>query len=233
MPVISFVSSKGGAGKTTSAIILGTALARKHSVTMIDADENLVLNAWANQSPEAIEHIDVWAQGDEYAIHDTISRARDNSEYVIVDTKGTVSRLNAFIIGESDLVILTTGEDFAEAKEMLKTANDIQLEGRAMRRNIPIMGLFTRVRGGNKSILARETNSEVRESLDCFDVEIPFLTAFACLHRDGGSIWDYPKGSMANVDTAIEVAELFALNVKAALEWLNDDEDTEEGRNYG
>lgn len=38
MAVISFASSKGGAGKTTSAIILGTELAEGATVIMIDAD---------------------------------------------------------------------------------------------------------------------------------------------------------------------------------------------------
>lgn len=38
MRVISFASSKGGGGKTTSAIILGTELAEGASVIMIDAD---------------------------------------------------------------------------------------------------------------------------------------------------------------------------------------------------
>ncbi len=38
MPVISFASSKGGAGKTTSAIILATELAQGTDIVLIDAD---------------------------------------------------------------------------------------------------------------------------------------------------------------------------------------------------
>ena len=38
MPVISFATSKGGAGKTTSTIVLGTELAEATDVIIIDAD---------------------------------------------------------------------------------------------------------------------------------------------------------------------------------------------------
>ena len=40
MPTIAFVSQKGGAGKTTSAFLLSTALAKLYDVTVIDADPN-------------------------------------------------------------------------------------------------------------------------------------------------------------------------------------------------
>ncbi|RYF34242.1 MAG: ParA family protein, partial [Cytophagaceae bacterium] len=40
MPTIVFVSPKGGAGKTTAALILASELARGAAVTVIDADPN-------------------------------------------------------------------------------------------------------------------------------------------------------------------------------------------------
>ena len=49
MPVISFVSPKGGVGKTTSALILATELAAQGAsrVTIIDADPNLPIAKWS------------------------------------------------------------------------------------------------------------------------------------------------------------------------------------------
>ncbi|WP_306666057.1 ParA family protein, partial [Escherichia fergusonii] len=47
MPVISFVSSKGGVGKTTSAVVLaGEFAAAGRKVCLIDADPNRPLEAW-------------------------------------------------------------------------------------------------------------------------------------------------------------------------------------------
>jgi len=48
MPTIAFVSPKGGAGKTTSAFLLSTALAKLYDVTVIDADPNHPIQTWAN-----------------------------------------------------------------------------------------------------------------------------------------------------------------------------------------
>jgi chromosome partitioning protein len=48
MPVIAFSSPKGGAGKTTAAMVLATVLAeRGATVTVIDADPNKNVAEWA------------------------------------------------------------------------------------------------------------------------------------------------------------------------------------------
>ena len=50
MPTISFASSKGGAGKSTSAVLLATELAmRGASVTIIDADPNQPVMRWSKK----------------------------------------------------------------------------------------------------------------------------------------------------------------------------------------
>ena len=54
MPVIAFVSPKGGAGKSTSAVILATELAEElgeeGSVAIIDADPNRPVSQWATRA---------------------------------------------------------------------------------------------------------------------------------------------------------------------------------------
>jgi chromosome partitioning protein len=50
MPVIVFASPKGGAGKSTSAVVLATELALKGaSVTAIAADPNRPVSQWARR----------------------------------------------------------------------------------------------------------------------------------------------------------------------------------------
>ena len=47
MPVISFANPKGGAGKTTTALLLATELAEKGAhVTIIDADPEKWISGW-------------------------------------------------------------------------------------------------------------------------------------------------------------------------------------------
>ena len=48
MPVISIANPKGGAGKSTTSLLLGTTLAAQGaSVTIIDCDPNHPIEAWA------------------------------------------------------------------------------------------------------------------------------------------------------------------------------------------
>ena len=81
MPVISFASSKGGAGKTTSAIILATELAQGTDIVLIDADPAVRLTRWSNLAglPPRIEV--VTSQG-ERNIQDEIAAARSRATSV-------------------------------------------------------------------------------------------------------------------------------------------------------
>ena len=60
MPTIVFASPKGGAGKSTSAVVLASELARRGAaVTIIDADPNRPVSAWAKRPgrPEALKFV--------------------------------------------------------------------------------------------------------------------------------------------------------------------------------
>jgi len=51
MPTIVVASPKGGAGKSTTAVLLGTELARGGvPVTMLDCDPNQSLTIWADRA---------------------------------------------------------------------------------------------------------------------------------------------------------------------------------------
>lgn len=51
MPTIVFASPKGGAGKSTSAVLLATELALKGAgVTILDADPNKPVSLWAKRA---------------------------------------------------------------------------------------------------------------------------------------------------------------------------------------
>ena len=57
MPTIVFASPKGGVGKSTSAVVLATELARRGAgVTVIDADPNRPVSQWARRPacPESL-----------------------------------------------------------------------------------------------------------------------------------------------------------------------------------
>lgn len=134
MPVISFASSKGGTGKTTSAIVLGTELAQGASVIMIDADPAQRLLRWASLAPPP-ENLSVMASGGECSIQSEIDEARTQAAFVLIDLEGSASRLTSFAIAESDLVIIPSGEEQQDADAAIDTLAEIGMEACAATRN--------------------------------------------------------------------------------------------------
>lgn len=106
MAVISFVSSKGGVGKTTSAVVLaGELVAAGRKVALIDADPNKPLEAWSRLRPFP-EKLRLIVDDSAETIIDTIEDARAEADFVIVDLEGTATDRIGFAIARSDLVLI-------------------------------------------------------------------------------------------------------------------------------
>ena len=85
MPTIVFASPKGGAGKSTSAVVLATEIAgRGATVAIIDADPNKPVSRWASR-PGKPETLTVVADVTEDSILDQIDQAARQAAFVIVD----------------------------------------------------------------------------------------------------------------------------------------------------
>ena len=81
MPVVSMVSSKGGAGKTTTALIIAGEIASAgRRVILVDADPNQPLVAWADR-PGKPDNIQVVIDESAETIVDTISEAKTRAPF--------------------------------------------------------------------------------------------------------------------------------------------------------
>src|SRR5689334_1778198 len=117
LPVISFASPKGGAGKSTSAVMLACELAQSgRKVTVIDADPNRPVFRWA-QRPGKPESLTVLQDVTEETIIDTIESASTGSNFVIVDLEGTASIMVALAISRADLVIIPSQGSQLDAEQ--------------------------------------------------------------------------------------------------------------------
>ena len=219
MPVISFASSKGGAGKTTSAIILATTLARKYSVVVIDADPAGRLISWSKKG-DLPPNIEVFASGGERHIHSEVDAAKEKADFTIIDLEGIASRLNAYAMGESDLVIIPMGDEQPDAEGAIETLAHVALEARNMRREIPVRILFAKTKAAVKSRLQKSLNIQVRDKIGSFTVELNERTAFSSLHNYGGTLRDLDPNETSGVDRAIANAELFAEELIKTMHWI-------------
>ena len=108
MPVVSFVSPKGGAGKSTAALLLATELAQKGAlVRVIDADPLGWISDWESK-PDKPERLSLVQKPTEENIIDLIEEAQRAAQFVIIDLEGTANMLVAFAISQSDLVVIPT-----------------------------------------------------------------------------------------------------------------------------
>jgi chromosome partitioning protein len=127
MPTIVFASPKGGAGKSTSAVVLATELAGQGaSVTIIDADPNRPVSRWANR-PGKPSSLTVIADVTEDAILDRIDQASRQATFVVVDLEGTASLMVGYAISRADLVVIPTQGSLLDAAEAVKAKRNAAL----------------------------------------------------------------------------------------------------------
>lgn len=217
MPVISFATSKGGAGKTTSAIVLGTELAEGTEVIMIDADPAQRLTRWSTLSPLP-KTLRVIASKGERFIQDEISDAQKIATFVLIDLEGSASRLTSFAISESDLVVIPSGEEQQDADAAIETLSEIEMESRARRRAIPAAILFARTSAAVKSKLEKYIHAEMKKVGRVMDTELHRRTAFSSLHNAGGGLRQLDHADVNGIDKAIINAEAFAAEIIDILE---------------
>lgn len=218
MPIIAFANPKGGAGKTTSALLLACELGAKGAaVAIIDADPEKWISQWG-ALPGRPGNIKIVSDITEDTIVDQIEEAASVAQFVIVDLEGTASLMVANAIGMADLVIIPTQGASMDAKGAAKTIKLIRNQSRMARREIPHAVLMTRT----SAAVATRALKNVRDQLDKAGIEI-FSTSIVerAAYRDildyGGLLSGLDAKQVSNVDKAIENAREFAGEVLARL----------------
>jgi chromosome partitioning protein len=128
--IISTVSLKGGAGKTTISVNLAVELAHQHKkVILIDADPNNQ-NAikWSGFRSEDYPLVTTVGLTDPAALRKNINSLETQSDYVVIDGTPALAELTGTIMLLSDLVILplrsSTWDIWAFNDKFLPKLND-------------------------------------------------------------------------------------------------------------
>lgn len=218
MPVISFANPKGGAGKTTSALLLAGELAGKGAhVIIIDADPERWISQWG-RLPGKPATIDILEDVSEDTIVDHIESAAKKAQFVIVDLEGTASLMVANAIGMSDLVLIPTQGASMDAKGAAKTIKLIRNQERMARRSIPHSILLTRTSAAIASRALRSVRDQLdKAGIDVLSTSIVERAAFRDIFDFGGLLSDLSATQVSNIDKARENARAFAGEVIAKL----------------
>lgn len=217
MPTIVFVSPKGGAGKTTSSLVLAEQLARAADVTVIDADPNRPIENWAKGGAKP-ERLQVVADADEENIIERIEEAAARTPFVIVDLEGTASKIVLMAISQADLVIVPTQGSQLDAEQAGRAFRVIQQQEKMSRRRVPYSVLLTRTNSAIRTrTLAHIEKGLVAAGIPVFDTELNEREAFRAMFSFRRPLAGLNPSEVANLDKAIGNAELFAQEVIATL----------------
>jgi len=218
MPVVSFANPKGGAGKTTSALLLaGELAARGAKVAIIDADPEKWISQWGGL-PGKPESITIIGDVTEDSIVDQIETAATEVQFVIVDLEGTASLMVASAIGMSDLVVIPSQGASMDAKGAAKTIRLIRNQERLARRPIQHSVLLTRTSAAIMSRALRNVREQLdKAGIDVFETALVERAAYRDLFDYGGLLADLTPEQAANVEKARQNAGAFAGEVISKL----------------
>ena len=141
---------------------------------------------------------------------------------MIIDLEGSASRLASYVIGESDLVIIPSGEEQQDADAAIETLAEVTREGRTRRKQIDAAILFCRTNAAVKSRLEKHIQKELTNVAPVFETQLHRRTAFSALHNAGAGLRELDKTEFNGVDKAIRNAQSFAAEV---IEMLTKQED--------
>ena len=218
MPVIAFANPKGGAGKTTSALLLASELAGNGaSVTIIDADPEKWISQWGALPGRPIS-VSIISEVTEDSIVDQIEQAASEAQFVVIDLEGTASLMVANAIGMSDFVIIPTQGSSMDAKGAAKTIRLIRNQARMARRDIPHAVLLTRTSAAVASRAIRNVRKQLDQAgIPVFQASIVERAAYRDILDYGGLLANLDRTKVSNVDKAVDNARAFAGEIVARL----------------
>ena len=208
MPTIVVASPKGGAGKSTTAVLLGTELAHAGAeVVMLDCDPNRSLSLWATRGPLP-SRIRLLADVTESDIVRTIKQHDRDGQIVLVDLEGVASRLVSRAISQADLVITPMRATTLDATVGVRALQLIAEEEEALDRQIPHAVVFTMTKGIRSRQHSGIEASLTEQGVDLIEPPLMERAAFSALFEFGGDLRTMP--AQGNMEAARENAALFA-----------------------
>jgi chromosome partitioning protein len=225
MPTIVIASPKGGVGKSTTANILMTCLARRGaSVIGIDADLNRPQIQWAEAAgvrlpqqknqpePKNLPSLSIIEATAESSIIATIQDAAQRTQFVVVDLEGVASQAATYAISQAELVIIPCGPSFLDAREAvaaLRVVAECEKLSRVPIR-IPAAVLLTKTSPAVKPDTQRAVESQfAAKKTPVFETQLHQRTAYAAIFSRGLPLHKLSPAKIHKLDVAIENAEAF------------------------
>ena len=220
MPTISFVQPKGGAGKSTSALVLALELAKGALTTLIDADPNTPLLKWQQRGGKA-DNLTVAQADREVSLFELIEGHETRSAFVIVDTEGVADLRAAHAVSASDLVIVPSQGTALDQDNAARAIKLIRDQERPMRRMIPHVVLLTRTSAAIESRGMKAAKRQLTENgIEVFETHLIEREAFKAIFGFNRTLDELGPEDVSGLERARDNAHAFTAEVVAKLKEL-------------
>lgn len=218
MPVISLANTKGGAGKTTAALLLASEYARQgYRVVVLDADPQKWITNWY-ETGEQDPSITVISEVTTASLQTHIREMRDQTDFFIIDLPGQRDPLLATALGLSDHVLIPVqgcAMDAKGAAQVLELLAHMKAQAGI---TIPHSVVLTRV----SSIVTTRALGAIKDLLiargvHVLDTPIVERSAFRDIFDLGIMLHKADPARVSNLDKARENARQLALELKRLL----------------
>lgn len=202
MATISIASAKGGCGKTTVAILIGTYLSQSgYEVTLLDCDINQHATAFGEKAN--LENFHVKPSIDEFNILSSLRDAEKVSDVVFIDLPGGSSTLALKALQRSNYVLVPCQTSLPDVKDAMKTIAQIDDAEDLARVKIAYSLIWTRIFPGFESKSAKHVRTSIeKQNIPLFKNGIVERAAFREIHLTGQIPHQKDPDSKASLDVA-------------------------------
>lgn len=213
MPTIVAANTKGGSGKSTTCLILGTALAHKGaSVRIIDADPQGTLASWSQGQSKYREIVVRPTPGED--LTDLIDRLAADYQFIIIDVQGSANQELASAMSRADLVLIPMRGKTADAEVATNAIGLLRKQEKMFKRRINHGVLFIAT---NAAYITREER-EIRQNIEaakipCLQSQLIERTAFSNIFRFKLAVDELEGRETSGLPAALENADTFRREV--------------------
>jgi chromosome partitioning protein len=213
MPTITIANPKGGSGKTTTAMVLGTTLAHQGaSVTIIDGDPNAPHADWID-GPSSTTARFLLAPNESRLI-DMIDGERTRQQFVLVDCEGVANRMMSRAMMRADLVLIPMAPTELDAKEAARAVALLHDEERMLGRRIPHRILFTSTAARGATREEKEIVASLQRSgVPMLSTQLTERVAYQTIFKRRLTLFELDRRVVSGLDKAIENAIALATEI--------------------
>lgn len=180
--IISFISIKGGAGKSTLACCVAAQLSQKHPVTLIDADPQGGASAWYGAGDDLAKIKLIIEAGEKAA---ELAKQASKDSIVLIDLAGYGTKTMIDVLAITDTAIIPCRASALDALKALETEAMIQKVRKAARSKLKTLVVMN---GVTRTIITPHIRAELESSgLTVAQTEIGQRTAYAIAGLQGSA----------------------------------------------